>query len=327
MSIRLFRMIPAVALVPTLALSLLMSTGCDLLTGPSTSDPSRFDLGSTLVPNVDLDIYVYVRQEYPTTVPGDLIGHPADVEVESLALWGLATDEEFTIGGALTFVSETDADRIDARIFSDADTWVTLSGQTIYFVQGTGAHAETLRTAITNKDFKYYDDRRALAEVALLPDGGNTKRGAVAIVKSSDALLELIARNTDSQTATIVESLDTQGRLQILIIGLYWSREIDIADLARRMQSGSILEADLGMLALAKSSLPGLVVEPVISKLLNDAGYPQTDLGGSTVYQAHLTLGRTARIPVLIRVEGNRVFAAMSGQQSYAETLITSVNP
>lgn len=327
MSIRLSRTTPAAALALTLALSLLMSTGCDLLTGPSTSDPSRFDLASTLVPNVDLDVYVYVRQEYTTTVPGDLIGHPADVEVESLALWGLATDGEFTIGGALTFVGETDADRADARISPDADTWIKVSGQTIYFVQGTGAHAETLRTAINDKDFRYYDDRRALAELAMLPDGGNTKRGAVAIVKSSDALLELIARNTDPQTARIVESLDTQGRLQILIIGLYSSREIDIADVVRRIESGRILEADLGMLALARSGLPGLVVEPVICELLNDAGYPQTDLGGSTVYEAHLSLGRTVRIPVLIRVEGNRVFAAMSGQQSYTETLIASVNP
>ena len=207
MSIRLSRMTPAAALVFTLALSLLMSTGCDLLPGPSTSDPSRFQLASTLVPNVDLDIYVYVRQEYTTTVPGELIGHPTDVEVESLALWGLATDEEFTIGGALTFVSETDADQVDARIFPEADTWITLSDQTIYFVRGTGAHAETLRTAITNKDFKYYDDLRALAELAILPDGGNTKRGAVAIVKSSDALLELIAQNAGSQIARIIESV------------------------------------------------------------------------------------------------------------------------
>ena len=50
------------------------------------------ELSSTLVPNTDFDVYVYFKQENPTTVPKEIIGTPSDVSVESLALWGIPSE-------------------------------------------------------------------------------------------------------------------------------------------------------------------------------------------------------------------------------------------
>jgi len=73
------------------------------------------DLARTQVPKLDLDAYVYVKQEQPTRVPGSLVGQD-DLAVESLAVWGVVDGSQLAIGGALTFTNAADAARVPGQV-------------------------------------------------------------------------------------------------------------------------------------------------------------------------------------------------------------------
>ena len=67
-------------------------------------------------------------------------------------------------------------------------------------------------------------------------------------------------------------------------------------------------------------------VSYAIRQFLKEAYFAETNLGELTVYRGAWEAGAQVEIPVLITVDGNRIFAAIAAQESYAETLITSIN-
>lgn len=302
----------------------IIAVGCQEEVTQPPAAPTRSDLSTTLVPNIDIDMYVYAKQDNPTTVPKGLVGTSLDVVAESLALWGIPTEDAFILGGGLTFVSVADAAEIHAQISGQAEIWTKLSDRTIYFVQGSGTVAETMKAAISKNNFKQYGDQNALREVALLPDSGTTKLATIGIVIPSGTLTELIANNINPDYSGTVNTLLTQARLQVITVGLYAPQQIDVAEITQRIERGSIWESDLGILALIKSGLPGFVVSPIVKNMLDDSGYVETTIGELTLYKGSLDVGNGKDIPILIRVEGNRIYATVSGQESYARMIITN---
>ncbi|MFC1918842.1 hypothetical protein ACFLWW_02570 [Chloroflexota bacterium] len=303
---------------------LLITVGCQEETIQTQSTPVLNDLSTTLVPNMDLDMYVYVRQDNPTTVPKSLVGTSLDILADSLALWGIPTGDTFILGGGLTFVSKADAAKIYAQVSDQAKIWTKLSERTIYFVQGSGTVAETMKAAISSNNFKKYDDQNALLEVALLPDSGTTKLAAIGIVIPSENLTELIAKNINPNYSGMVDTLLTQAKLQVITVGLYAPQQIDVIEITQKIERGSIWESDLGVLALIKSGLPGFVVSPIVKNVLDNAGYVETTVGELTLHKGSLDVGDGKDIPVLIMVDGNRIYVTASGQESYAQTTITN---
>jgi len=67
------------------------------------------------------------------------------------------------------------------------------------------------------------------------------------------------------------------------------------------------------------------LVEPALEKFLSESDFTETNLGEITLYKGLWDSGGGA-IPVLVRIEGNCIFAAVAGQESYVETLITSIS-
>ena len=45
-------------------------------------------LAATSVPDVNLDVYIYIKQLTGTIVPRNLIGLASDIQIDSLAIWG-----------------------------------------------------------------------------------------------------------------------------------------------------------------------------------------------------------------------------------------------
>lgn len=311
-----------------LVMAIPITTGCQAQEEPQPSAPATGALSSTLVPNMDLDVYVYIKQDRPTTLPADMINAPIDIDVESLAIWGVSTEDDFAFGGALTLTDASLAAKIYSQIKPQAETWTKLSGSTIYYlVQGSGTAAESLKRAIANNDFKYYDDSKGLRAVATLPNGGTTKLAGVAVAKPSKALISYIAKGGDTEGLGMVNTMLTIARLEVIAVGLYSPEHIDVAKLAIAMErEGAIARLDLGILVLLKSGLPGFVVEPAVKKFLTEAEFTETSLGELSLYQRSFDTQGGQAIPVLVRIEGNRVFAAVSGKESYAQTLITSIS-
>lgn len=313
-----------IGLALTMAISISV-VGCQEKEEPRAKAPSAEALSSTLVPNMDLDVYVYLKQDSPTTLPAEMINAPLDIDVESLAIWGVITEDDFAFGGALTLTSAAQADKVHSQITPQAETWTKLSGSTIYLVQGSGTAAESLKRAISNNDFKYYDDIKALEAVDKLPGGGTTRLAGVAVARPTKALFSYIARGGEGMG--MVNTIMTLARLEVIAAGVYSPGPIDVARVATVMErEGGIPNLDLGILVLLKSGLPGFIVEPAVKKLLTEADFTERSLGELTLYQGSFDTGEGEPIPVLVRIEGNHVFAAISGKEAYAQTLITSIS-
>jgi len=313
-----------------ISLALLMAVpvtaGCQAQEEPQVTMPAIGTLSSTMVPDMDLDIYVYVNQESPTTVPAGMVNAPIDIEAKSLAIWGVSTDSDFAFGGALSLTSASQADKIHAQLAPRSDVWANLSGSTIYLVYGSGAAAESLRKAITGNDFKRYDDSKGLSAVASLPDGDTTRLAGIAVVKPSKTLISYLSREADSEGLEMLNTILNLTRLEVIAAGLYAPGQIYIAGLASTIEkNGDITHLDPGILVLLKSGLPGFIVAPGAKKFLTKAEFREVTSGDLTLYQRSIDTDGGQTIPVLVRVDGNRIFGALSGKESYARTLLTSV--
>ena len=319
---RFFRHLIILSLIIALLAIAAVGVGCRGQETPASPPAER--LASTMVPARDLDIYIYIKQASATKVPLSLIGASADIMVESLAIWGVAReDDKFTIGGALTFASAADAAKIHSQIPGQTGVWTKLADRTIYFVQGSGGPAESLKSLISANNFKRYNDNKALQEVALMPDSGSTRSAAIGVIRPNKALINTLKQYTDSATAERIDTIFTWAKPEVITIGLYAPQQLDIADIAKRVLSNTIWDADLGVIASIKSSIPGAIVSPIATGFLDSAGYAKSTLGNLTVYKSSFNVGQI--IPLLLNVDGNRVFVTVSGKESYAQTLMTSI--
>jgi len=304
----------------------IIAAGCQEEVVQPSATLIQSKLSQTLVPNMNLDLYVYTKQDNPTTVPTNILGTPLDVNVESLALWGVPTEGAFILGGGLTFTRVADTAEIHAQITPQAETWTKLSDRTIYFVLGSGTVAETMKAAISENNFKKYDNQDALLEVGLLPDGGTTTLAVLGIVIPSETLSGLLTEYISPDYSSIVNTLMAQAQLQVVAVGLYAPEQIDIAEVTQKIEGNNIWEVDLGILALIKSGLPGFIVSPIVKNILVNAGYVETTVGELVIYKDYLDTDNGETIAVLISIEGNRIYIALSGQEAYAQTLIADIS-
>jgi len=307
-----------------------IGTGCQeekKLPAEIYTTPFPSELSSTLVPNVPLDVYVYARQDNPTKIPSDMVDLPHEVEVDRFSLWGVPAGDEFAFGMGITLTNADDASQLYGEINLKGDVWKMLSGDTIYLVVGLGTAAESLKTAISNRDFKYFDNSEFLEAAATLPANGITKPVAIGIGKPSKALINFIAKDVVSEALEQIEMALNLAKLNVIAFGLYSPYQIDVAEVTSIVESGgNVSSLDIGAVVYAKSGLPGFLAGPAISQFLKEAHFAEDNLGGLTVYRRVWDAGADVEIPVLITIDGNRISAAIAVQESYAETLITSIN-
>lgn len=311
-------------LVIVLILFCILGAGCfgdseQLLGSPAD------EFAALLVPDTNLELYVYIKQEGPTMIPAKIINMPYDVKVESMALWGLPSDKSLVFGAGFTFANANDAAEIYSRIILEENTWKSLHDNKIYIIQGKGAAAESLKSAILNNGFKYYTNGDVLKAVAMMPRIGRTKIVAIGVAKPSEQILDfatdLIGKENFSQVSRILKLLS----VDMLIGGLYSPHQINVSKAVEMFEKGNSASAlDVGMLVLIKSNLPAFVVEPITKNLLIEYGFTEVGVSEFIIYKGVWSVPG-GDIPVLIRVEDNYIFAAISGQEAYAETLIKSI--
>ena len=164
-------------------------------------------LAATLVPDVNLDVYIYIKRLTCTTVPKNLIGVATDIQVDSLAIWGVINNDAYSIGGALNFPNASKASNLYSQLPQQSDIWTKLVGSSIYVVQGSGVPAESLKKAINNNKFKPYDDSKALGQVAAMPCSNSIKPVAICIVRPSQASIDILKQYVDLKTVNTVQSI------------------------------------------------------------------------------------------------------------------------
>lgn len=347
-----------IAMLPLLMAVPVTSMGCQ---GAQLPSPSPLgEPPSTLVSDIHPDVYILARQDSPTRIPAWAVDPPEAIEVESLALWAIPSQDESALGMAVTLTSAGDASRLydgidfeelyagisPERLYAATDldelyttldleklysavdpkdVWKMASGNTVYLVYGSGTAAEPLKSDILEHDFKYHNYCESLEAVVNLPSDGATKPAAIAVVRPSGALMGFMAKYADPQYVRMINAMLKLGNIKLIEIGLYSPGQIDVAEMAESVGSGrTISNLDLGLLISVESGLPGFLVAPAVKKLLVDYEFVETRFDGFTLYErTWYTYDRQA-IPLLVWVKGNHIFAAVARQGSYAQALISS---
>jgi hypothetical protein len=322
-SIKYSRYFVVISLIIVLALIPVVGIGC--AGSPKVSGILASEISKTQVPNLNLDLYLNIKQESPIIVPRDLTGSANDISIDSLAIWGIVDQNTYSVSGALTFTNAIDANNLYSQLPKMADVWTKLSARTIYVVYGSGGPADSLKTAISNNDFKQFDDTGALGEISLMPYGATTKPSAIGMIRPSPAAMNLLKQYVDANTMTTIDSINTWVKPQVFVFGLYSSQPIVISDINQRILNNTVWDTELGVVASCVSSFPGIVFSPIASSYLDNTGYPKSNVGSLPVYKISLDGGNGKIIPLLINVNGNHVFATSSGRESYADTLMTGI--
>jgi len=315
-------MVFVVALV-TLPLAL---TGCqnDMEQFENLLPSSEFSVLS--VPDVDMGLYIYAKQRYPTAIPADIINMKHDITVESLAVWGMQGERNMVAGMGLTFEDAVTATDVYDSVKYDSTLWTLLRGSNLYVVKGDDPVAESLKTAITDNKFVRYDNSKLEEAANMLPKSVRAKLIAIALAEPSPQLMKFIGENIKEVNLDQVNHIIRAANLELFIAGLYSPNGINIAKAMEISRGGeNLADLNMGLLIALKSGFPGIIIEPRMKSILVEQGLAEGKSGEYTVYKGYWSTPGINKIPVYARVEQNYLFLAISGQEEYGETLITSI--
>ena len=311
--------------VTALLISVLLVTslsGCDRTPKAAPAGTVQ-QVSEHLVPDVPLDIYVYLEQDAPTVVPAGTLDITRDAEVVSLAIWGVPyEDSDFSIGGALNFTNREQAASAHADMRVGADTWLKLDGSTIYVVNGNGAAAATLRTALDKGNFKRYNDVDGLKAVTQLPDPGDDELVAVALIKPSEALIRFVTEDAEDDNVEMVTGILALVQLKTAAAGAYASHHIGGEQITAIINGGGIQDSGLSVLAIVSASLPGVIVSPLVEKFLPEQGFALETRGEVNVFLREQVMDGGGVMHLAVSIDGNTLMIGSAADRGRSLELV-----
>jgi hypothetical protein len=285
------------------------------------------DFSVLMVPNIKLDVYIYAKQKSYSTVPGDILNMKEDFDVESMAVWGVTGNNNFAYGMGFTFVDENTAASVFKNIKLTGDSWKLQRENNIYIVNGKGYQADILKEAISENNFVQYKDQQLLDAAALLPKSIRAKLIGLGLAKPGKELLTSISSSLKLGNLEKIDQVIRVANLELIIAGLYSPHSINMSKAMEIYKQGGagFSTLDMGLLLFVKSGLPGIIVEPRVKGILAEQGFTEVKKSEMTIYKARWNTNGVEPIYAAARIENNYVFIAVSGQEGYAETLITGI--
>jgi hypothetical protein len=304
-------------------------TGCaqvsnqDSVNLGDTSSP--IGLSSTRVPNVDIDLYLLAQQENPTAIPASVFKTPDHIMIKSLAIWGTVVGDELVLGAGVKMVSVEDARVLNERITMGADSWKMLSGDVLYLVYGSATAREPLKRAILNQDSKYFDDTELLRAASSLPNNTTDRPIAIGVIKPSiefvNSLVKGASHEQTEQVTNMIKLVDPRA----IAVGAYSPKALDVERVLAVLQGRmAVSELNIYTLGLIESGRPGLLVESTAKTLLTRYGFEEVSFGAHTLYRMMIKTNQQQTIPLLVWLNGNRVFASTAIQEAHAQQVISA---
>ncbi|MBM3155251.1 MAG: hypothetical protein FJ008_07950 [Chloroflexi bacterium] len=291
----------------------------------SSNTSAPIALAATHVPNVDIDLYIWAQQEKPTIIPSSLLRTEADILIDSIAVWGMVVGGELVVGTGVKAASADDARLLDSLVSMDANGWKMLSGDVLYLVSGSATAREPLKNAISRLDFKYFDDVELLRAASRLPNNTTDRPIAIGVIKPTVELVNYLARGaTDEQTRqmnTVIELVDPRA----IAIGVYSKKPLDVAQVLGVMQGKiDVSKLDICALGVMQSGRPSLLVESTAKTLLKRSGFDEIAFGTHVLYRMWINTNQQQARPLLVWLNGNRVFASAAIQEAHAQQMISA---
>ncbi len=234
-------------------------TGCEAT--PAASPPLLPQgFADTLVPNVNLEGYVYFNQGSPITISADILqGAAPQISADSAQVW-LGPDAN-SIGGAVSFTSEANAQSSTQLIKSTgAPVWSLTSGKVIYVAaRDSGQWTASLKDAVNRQQMvspkiKYPE---ISGDFAYFPNKPPLKALAAGFLDLNGTLVDSIGAKLNL-SLTSYESALKSAKISSISFVVYSGQPVEVS--ARTINEQYIKSLQLGVIAVGRSGYPGIAI-------------------------------------------------------------------
>ncbi|MBI4298284.1 MAG: hypothetical protein HY666_00800 [Chloroflexi bacterium] len=276
------------------------------------------------LPDVDLNAYVYAKQEQPwllsakqfnsgSEVAPDL---PPQINVNHIAMiMGPSLD---TFGGIVDFSSEKEASLISQLLQrQDRPPWANLSGGKFSFVVGEDEWSQSLKDALTQNRRAHLPQRfpEIWESVSLLPTKPPGRPVAAGFSRLDTPILESVATRAGIELGELTPALGFV-KLSHVAFAVYAEHTLPLIE---RVDSAFISESLLGAILVGRSEYPGFIVSASLSMLGSRIGLETISLGDTDA--KYLAMND---LHVIMKNKGSLILAAVSTDKAAAEALMKS---
>mgnify|MGYP001584498422 CR=1 FL=1 len=297
-------------LISVLIVVILLAAGCS---GPKTSKAPELTegLAAAMVPDMPLDGYLFVRQNQPTILQGKLLNLPNNISIQSVEIWMLPSESSEIIGAVVTFPSAQDAESLFSLIPNQNELWKYLAANNIFFVMGSGSHAEEVKKAITARQFvslsKAASDAWGLMQ--RFPGQPASKPLAVGFVRMEDRLFNFIREMSQKGKQPFDEnalSAFKMAKIEMAAVAVYSNKVLQVTDL---LSPNNLKEGGLGGILIAKSSYPGFAISAALGPIASKVSLEKTDIDGKSAYYRAIDAPGGEKVHLVFNNSGQYIYA------------------
>lgn len=292
--------------------------GCEATPGISTPLlPS--DFANTPVPDVNLGGYIYLNQGSPITIPTDLLPTNANsISIKSAQLW-LGPDVN-SVGGAVSFESQADAQVVSQLIKSyKAPVWSLASSNILYAANNdSGQWTSSLKNAVTQQQMVSIASKypEVQGDFTYFPSAPPSKPFAAGFIDLDSNLIESISTSLGLSLADYTSALESAKISRVCFV-IYSAQSLKVS--SETTTEDYINSLQLGVLALGRSTYPGITLSISFDKAMSDAGFTKYSVDNVDLYKYS-----SEGIELLVAHKGNVIYAAAAKSEGLAEKLLLS---
>ena len=308
-----------------LAVSLLALIGCSpsLVETDPKLPPGFLD---TPVPNVNLNAYLYLSQEAPTTVPLGLLvnvealspGSPDAIQIDHMAAF-MGPDMQ-AFGAILGFGTDADARFVWQQVEGPLKQEVTgqQDGADIRLVRGSSLWTQSLTDALSNQDTSAFPEGRpdVWKLMRLFPASPPGQPVAAGFVRPNRVIIDSLAARAGLDLGSLSQALGTVN-ISNVAFATYSNNPIEIP---AQMTPKYVQQYQVGTIFVARSSYPGFI----LSFFLNNFS-GRMNLEDATVSGERVLYREFRDLHLFFKAIGNTIFFTLAPDRDFSERLMASV--
>ena len=306
------------ALLLILSLALVSDPGCE--TTPNISTPllpSGFT--DALVPDVNLDGYLYLNQSSPVVISSDLMKATGpQISVRSAQLF-LGPDTD-SIGGSVSFQSQADA-QLAVQLMKSITIplWSLANGNIIYAANtDSGDWTSSVKNAFSqqqmvNPSAKFPETRE---DFAYFPSNPPSKPIVAGFVNTTGNLVDSIGTRTELSLTDYTSVLKSAGISRISFV-VYCAKPITIS--SKTLSEAYIDSLQVSALAVGRSSYPSIAVSAFFDTAIESAGFTKYTINNVDMFEYPL-----GNAEIAAGHKGNVIYVAVSPSKDLVEKLLLS---
>jgi len=277
--------------------------------------PQGFDVA--LLPNVDIQGYIYVNQQAQLSISAPLSPtFTAVVGVDSAGGWFGPSIEAF--GAALEMRRETEAQALAGlRSLGQLPLWALATGRRVFVAAGLGAWTENLKAALFMQRMSTLATKYPViwGDFAYFPGSPPARPVGGGFLRIDGELMGSLGSAVSFPLASFTQPLQAEGISYVTYL-LYADRPIELPE---KIDSGLLKKVGLRVLAVGHSGYPPILFGMGFDTFVQQAGLSRTTVRGTDIY----TYPPPAPgIEVLVGRKENVVYFSIAPTREMAEGLL-----